>query len=83
MIIFPRVLLGFALLPLFSTLCLAGGPDCALVSRVIDGDTVEVSLGSETHSVRLFGVDCPELNQPGGIVVKKRPRPLTDPGSSR
>ncbi len=41
----------------------AGAP--ATVTRVIDGDTVEVSLGAETEHVRYIGVDTPESVAPG------------------
>jgi endonuclease YncB( thermonuclease family) len=36
------------------------------VSRVIDGDTVDVLLASGLIRVRLQGIDAPERNQPGG-----------------
>jgi endonuclease YncB( thermonuclease family) len=35
----------------------------AVVSRIIDGDTLEISTGER---VRLIGVDAPERNDPGG-----------------
>jgi len=31
-------------------------------SRVIDGDTIEVSIAGETYTVRYIGVDTPELD---------------------
>lgn len=40
----------------------------AIVDRVIDGDTLEVTtqgLGSQTLIVRLFGVDAPEVGEQG------------------
>jgi micrococcal nuclease len=36
------------------------------VTRVIDGDTIDVLLSSGTIRVRLHGVDAPERDQPGG-----------------
>ena len=39
------------------------GPDTARVSRVIDGDTIEVTLRGETRSVRLLLVDTPEVHR--------------------
>lgn len=36
----------------------------AHVERVIDGDTIEVSIGSTKQTVRLKGVDCPESVHP-------------------
>lgn len=47
----------------------AGSPDDSgvgvTVTRVVDGDTVEVSLGGETEDVRYIGVDTPESVAPG------------------
>lgn len=40
----------------------------AEVSRVVDGDTVEVRLGGETEDVRYIGVDTPETVKPGAPV---------------
>jgi micrococcal nuclease len=39
-----------------------------VVSRVVDGDTVEVRLGGETEDVRYIGVDTPETVKPGAPV---------------
>jgi len=36
------------------------------VSRVIDGDSVEVQVGGNEFPVRLFGIDTPERDQPHG-----------------
>lgn len=37
----------------------------ALVTRVVDGDTVEVRIDGEVEDVRLIGVDTPETVKPG------------------
>jgi micrococcal nuclease len=37
----------------------------ALVTRVVDGDTVEVRIGGAEEDVRLIGVDTPETVKPG------------------
>jgi endonuclease YncB( thermonuclease family) len=42
----------------------------AFVSRVIDGDTLEVSLEGKTYKVRLIGVDTPETVAPGRAVER-------------
>jgi len=34
----------------------------AICTRVIDGDTIEVSIESETYTVRYIGVDTPEMD---------------------
>lgn len=37
----------------------------AVVTRVVDGDTVEARIGEEVEDVRLIGVDTPETVKPG------------------
>ena len=41
-----------------------GGLTPAHVLRVIDGDTIEVDLSGRKETVRYYGVDSPERNQP-------------------
>jgi endonuclease YncB( thermonuclease family) len=41
------------------------GGQTATVQRVIDGDTIEVTIGVTTATVRLIGVDTPETVAPG------------------
>lgn len=47
------------------------GPDVgpasatAVVTRVVDGDTIEARIGGEIEDVRLIGVDTPETVKPG------------------
>jgi len=36
----------------------------ALVTRVVDGDTIEVQIGGHEEDVRLIGVDTPETVKP-------------------
>jgi micrococcal nuclease len=40
----------------------------ALVTRVVDGDTIEVRLSGRTEDVRYIGVDTPETVKPGAPV---------------
>src|SRR3954453_4448588 len=40
-------------------------PGQATVTRVVDGDTVIVHIGSKNESVRLLGIDTPESVKPG------------------
>ena len=34
------------------------------VSRVIDGDTIQVTTGNKQYTVRLIGADTPEIKHP-------------------
>jgi micrococcal nuclease len=43
----------------------SGSADSAPVTRVVDGDTVEVRLDGRAEKVRLIGVDTPESVKPG------------------
>jgi micrococcal nuclease len=40
------------------------------VTRVVDGDTLIVQLSSGPIRIRLYGIDAPEHNQPGGREAK-------------
>lgn len=42
----------------------AGGPDDAVVQRVVDGDTIDVTVGGREERVRLLNVDTPESVDP-------------------
>lgn len=42
----------------------------ALVIKVSDGDTVTVTHDGEKQRVRVFGIDAPEHDQPGGTQAK-------------
>lgn len=75
---FPLILLTIFL---FASLAWAqpGGhasrPWQGTVNRVIDGDTLEVQRGRERVLVRMYGINAPEVRQPGGqeaVVEAKR-----------
>ncbi len=42
-------------------------PGMATVTRVVDGDTIQVRVGAEDEKVRLIGIDTPETHGPGGL----------------
>lgn len=42
----------------------APGGEIATVTRVIDGDTVDVRMGGETFRVRYVGINTPERDEP-------------------
>jgi micrococcal nuclease len=46
----------------------------ALVTRVVDGDTVEARIDGDVEDVRLIGVDTPETVKPGEPVQCFGPR---------
>lgn len=54
-------LLLLLLLPAASALPPAFRAEC---TRIVDGDTIDVSRDGETVRIRLEGIDCPERNQP-------------------
>ncbi|MCP4263809.1 MAG: hypothetical protein GY774_40830 [Planctomycetes bacterium] len=63
--------LWICLLIVFCTPALAS--DIALVTRVIDGDTIELATGKK---VRYIGIDTPEINEPLGQEIAEYNRSL-------
>jgi micrococcal nuclease len=59
-----RFLLAFLLC--LAPLAWAGDSYSARVIRVVDGDTLVIEATGRVLKVRLFGIDCPEMSQPGG-----------------
>ncbi len=55
-----------ALLLTMAPLAWAENSYSARVIRVVDGDTLVVEAPGRVVKVRLFGIDCPEMSQPGG-----------------
>jgi len=54
---------------LATTLACTGNPDAigdglAVVTHVVDGDTIDVEIGGRTERVRLIGIDTPETKKP-------------------
>ncbi|WP_052487202.1 thermonuclease family protein [Gordoniibacillus kamchatkensis] len=45
------------------------GRDTAKVERVVDGDTLEVTLNGHKEKVRLIGIDTPETKKPNTPVM--------------
>jgi endonuclease YncB( thermonuclease family) len=41
------------------------------VVRISDGDSLHIKHGDETVKIRLYGVDCPESDQPYGLAAKR------------
>jgi micrococcal nuclease len=59
----------------------------ARIERVVDGDTLRVSLGGRSRAVRLLGIDTPETHRPGtpvecgGLEATAHMRALAPPGT--
>jgi micrococcal nuclease len=65
------ILVAVVLLRPWEDLRLGGEPPRSAsvpVTRVVDGDTIEVRLDGETEDVRYIGVDTPETVKPGAPV---------------
>jgi len=51
-------------------------PFQAIVLRISDGGSILVRAGNQKIKIRLYGIDAPELNQPGGAEAKEALRHL-------
>jgi endonuclease YncB( thermonuclease family) len=58
------IIISSLFLSVFVSQALAGEPFFGTVKKVIDGDSLLVVSGKKTIEVRLYGVDCPEYDQP-------------------
>jgi micrococcal nuclease len=56
------VLLVLIITPFYSALS-AQSDFSAVVTKIIDGDSIVVKTGKRFIEVRLYGIDCPEWNQ--------------------
>jgi len=75
-------MIGYVLILFVFLFCTGGVPVQAgdaffgSVKKIIDGDSLLIVSGRKTIEVRLYGVDCPEYNQPfsqqAKALVKKR-----------
>lgn len=50
--------------PAESAPALPPGQELAVVTRIIDGDTIDVSMNNTTYRVRYIGVNTPEVGEP-------------------
>lgn len=48
------------------------------MTRIIDGDTIEVQIGDQTYCVSYLGSDAPEADQPGGSEATEVNRQLVE-----
>ena len=64
-----------------ATLTRSHEPFEAAVSRVVDGDTLTVTLEGDEIRVRLWGIDAPEKAQPGGEKATHALRRMAPPGT--
>lgn len=51
------------------------------ITRVLDGDTIKAKAPSSELTVRLWGIDAPELDQPGGKAAQEKLLELAPQGS--
>ena len=68
-----RNLAALALVLLSGAIAAADTGEQALVTRVADGDTVRVQLGGREITIRLIGVDTPELGNRSDRAVAPQP----------
>ena len=61
-----------------STPPLSEGGREARVTRIIDGDTIEVDIGGIVFQVRYIGIDCPEADHPFGPEATEANRHLVE-----
>jgi endonuclease YncB( thermonuclease family) len=54
------------------------GDDAARVIRIVDGDTIEVTLNGRSETVRYVGIDTPERGQPGYRAATEANRSLVE-----
>ncbi|GBE14994.1 thermonuclease precursor [bacterium BMS3Abin14] len=58
---------NWAEIPLvFLTLPAYAAAFSGLIIGVVDGDTIDVMHNGKAERIRLYGIDCPEKNQPYG-----------------
>jgi micrococcal nuclease len=50
----------------------------AKVTRIVDGDTIEVEIGGFVFGLRYIGIDCPEPVQPHGDQATEANRQLVE-----
>lgn len=50
--------------PLPPTVTATRPAETAVVTSIIDGDTIQVEMGGQTYTVRYIGIDAPESNEP-------------------
>ncbi len=65
------------LLSLVATVAIAGEPYYGTVKKVVDGDSLLITVGRKNIEVRLYGVDAPEYQQSFGVEAKKYVRQWT------
>jgi len=65
-----KLFCSLAIALLLQGFAFAAEPFNATVVRVSDGDTFTVESGEKRTKVRLYGIDCPEIEQPQGQEAK-------------
>lgn len=70
-LIFVVVLLSLVYRPVFANEAFIG-----TVKKIIDGDSLLIVSGTRTIEVRLYGIDCPEYDQPFAAYAKAQVKKL-------
>lgn len=71
MMTWPVIRVGLAVCVIFFQFCSMACAWEGKVIRIQDGDSFQVRQGRHLQTVRLYGIDCPEYQQPGGQRAKK------------
>ena len=81
----PRMLIPATVFLLWAAAsAFAAGPVLyGKVTKTIDGDSVILQQNGRNHEIRLWGVDCPEYDQPYGAAAGKLTRKLAGNGLVR
>lgn len=61
---------ALAMVFLLQGVCFAESAFYATVTKISDGDTLHVTTGTDLIKIRVYGIDCPEIEQPQGQEAK-------------
>jgi endonuclease YncB( thermonuclease family) len=50
----------------------------ALVTGIVDGDTIHINIAGEPFKLRYIGIDAPEMDSPSGPIAREANRRLVE-----